>query len=259
MDKIPPGLVRALTELGLLESEAKIYVALVMMNHSEVKDLIDFLDMSKPNTYEPIVYQAVSPEIGLEMLVDRHIKAKNDAEKLFSTVSRDIKENPPDDMWYIFTEKNVEYKIRDMISNAKKSVYVAMSDRYIKFLKPLARKDVYLNLLILADKPDTKTWLEKTFGPERAKIQYMDRDEAEKMFSISKSAKKRELAPPLAGLSVAYSLDKTLMLVVDDTETLYIAPIFDSMNAISSRGKGMVQNLKAAQQTMSAYFDGQKN
>src|SRR5208337_2197171 len=117
MDKIPPGLVRALTELGLLESEAKIYVALVMMNHSEVKDLIDFLDMSKPNTYEslrsleerglivavserPIVYQAVSPEIGLEILVDRHLKAKSEAEKLFSTVSRDIRENPPDDMWY---------------------------------------------------------------------------------------------------------------------------------------------------------------
>src|SRR5208337_3169723 len=117
MDKIPPGLIRSLMELGLLESEAKIYVALVMMNHSEVKDLIDFLDMSKPNTYEslrsleerglivavserPIVYQAVAPEIGLEMLIDRHLTAKKDAEKLFSKVGRDMRENPPDDMWY---------------------------------------------------------------------------------------------------------------------------------------------------------------
>lgn len=271
MDKIPPGLVRALTELGLLESEAKIYVALVMMNHSEVKDLIDFLDMSKPNTYEslrsleerglivavserPIVYQAVAPEIGLEMLVDRHLKAKAEAEKIFSTVPRNIRENPPDDLWYIFNEKNVEHKIRDMLRNAEKSVYVAMGDRYIKFLKPLAGKDVNLDLLVLADKPDTKKWLEKTFRPERAKIQYVDRAKAEKIFSIARESKKDELTPPLTGLSVSYSLDKTLMLIVDDAEILYIPPIFDSMNAINSRGKGMVQNMKAAHRSLSSYL-----
>jgi len=271
MDKISPELVRSLMELGLLESEAKIYVALVMMNHSEVKELIDFLGMSKPNTYEclrsleerglivavserPIVYQAVVPEIGLEMLIDRHLKAKKDAGKLFSRVSRDIRENPPDEVWYIFTEKNVEYKIKDMIGHAKKSVYIAMSDRYLDYLKPLARKDVYLDLIILANTPDTKLLLKKMFKPGRAKVQYINRAEAEKIFSQSNSKKPKDLAPPLAGLSISSSLDKTLMIVVDDAETLYIPPIFDSMNAINSRGKGMVQNLKAAHETMSAYF-----
>ena len=54
MDKIPHDLVRYLMELGLLESEARIYIALTMMNNSEVKNLIDFLGLSKPNTYESL-------------------------------------------------------------------------------------------------------------------------------------------------------------------------------------------------------------
>jgi HTH-type transcriptional regulator, sugar sensing transcriptional regulator len=271
MDKIPPGLVKALTELGLLESEAKIYVALVMMNHSEVKDLIDFLDMSKPNTYEslrsleerglivavserPIVYQAVAPEIGLEMLVDRHLKAKAEAEKLFSTVHRDIRENPPDDLWYIFSEKNVEYKIRDMVAGAKKSAYVAMSDRYIDFIRPLARKNIDLHLLILSSDPATRDTLKKMFVKRKVNLQYIDRIDAERIFSGTRSQKTEELVPPMAGLAISSNLDKTLMLIVDDAETLYIPPVFDSMNAITSRGKGMVQNLKNAFETMSVYF-----
>ena len=271
MNKIPPDLVSALMKLGLLESEAKIYVALVMMNHSEVKELIDFLDMSKPNTYEslrsleelglivavskrPIVYQAVAPEIGLEMLIDRHLKAKKDAGKLFSTLERDVREHPPDEMWYIFTEKNVEYKIRDMLHNAKKSVYVAMSDRYVKFLKLLARKDIDIDLIILTDKPATERRLKKASWPEGAKVQVIGRAEVEKIFSATRSPNPAELTPSLASLAISPSLDKTFMLVVDDAETLYIPPIFDGMNAIHSHGQKMVQNLKMALETMSAYF-----
>ena len=56
MEKIPQELVKSLMDLGLLESEAKIYITLVMLNNSEVKKLIDFLGLSKPNTYENFVY-----------------------------------------------------------------------------------------------------------------------------------------------------------------------------------------------------------
>ena len=105
MDHIPQDLVKSLMDLGLLESEAKIYVALVAMNNSEVKELIDFVGISKPNTYEglrsleekglinlingkPITYQAVSPDIGLEILFDTHVKAKDHAKKLFATLDK---------------------------------------------------------------------------------------------------------------------------------------------------------------------------
>jgi len=54
MPKIPRDLVKSLMELGLLESEAKIYITLSMMNTADVKKLINFLGLSKPNTYESL-------------------------------------------------------------------------------------------------------------------------------------------------------------------------------------------------------------
>ena len=271
MDKIPPELVKSLTELGLLESEAKIYVALVMMNHSEVKELIDFLDMSKPNTYEslrsleeqglivavgerPIVYQAVDPEIGLEMLIDRHLKAKNNAEKLFSTLERETREHTPDEMWYIFTEKNVEYKIRDMLRNANKSVHVAMSDHYVKLLKALDGKDIELDIIILTDKTAMERRLKKVVWPEGARVRIVSRAEVEKVLSSAGPAKHAGLYPPLAGMAIPPSLDMTFMLVVDGEETLYVPSIFGNMNAIHSHGRKIVRNLTMAIETMGDYF-----
>ncbi len=100
MDKIPHNLIRSLMELGLLESEARIYIALAMMNNSEVKNIIDFLGLSKPNTYEslrlleekglvvlintkPMTYQATPPDIGLEMLLETHLNAEREARNFF--------------------------------------------------------------------------------------------------------------------------------------------------------------------------------
>jgi|GEM_PF-5158655 hypothetical protein len=48
MDEIPHELIKSFIDLGLLESEAKIYITLSMMNNSEVKTLIEFLGISKP-------------------------------------------------------------------------------------------------------------------------------------------------------------------------------------------------------------------
>nr|WP_054858346.1 helix-turn-helix domain-containing protein [Methanobacterium formicicum] len=100
MNEIPQELIKSLMDLGLLESEAKIYITLAMMNNSEVKTLIEFLGLSKPNTYEslrlleekglvslintrPMAYQALPPEIGLEVLLKTHIDAKDKAKKDF--------------------------------------------------------------------------------------------------------------------------------------------------------------------------------
>ena len=107
MNKIPQELIKSLVDLGLLESEAKIYTTLAMMDNSEVKTLIEFLGLSKPNTYEslrllkekglvvlintkPMTYQATPPDIGLDMLLKNHLnsqeKAKTNAKKFFSTL-----------------------------------------------------------------------------------------------------------------------------------------------------------------------------
>jgi len=276
MNKIPPDLVKSLTKLGLLESEAKIYIALVMMNRSEVKELIDFTGISKPNTYEglrsleelglinavserPIVYQAVAPDIGLEILIDTHMKAKKDAAKLFSDLPRDSIEHPLDNMWFIFTDKNLEYKIKDLISNARTSVIFLGSDKYLKYLKPLARKDVRLECAIISETPDTEPTLRKMFGPDRANIQFINRAEVARMLSISRTMGQKELVPSLEEIYVIFNYDKMLIIVTDDSEMLYIPPFFDSnMGAMSSHSKILIENMKIIYKAMGTYFAGRE-
>ena len=53
MVELPEKMIKSLTELGLLESEAKIYAALVFLQSAEVKrNILEFLDVSKPSIYE---------------------------------------------------------------------------------------------------------------------------------------------------------------------------------------------------------------
>ena len=95
MKSIPKRLVDSLKEFGLLESEAKIYSALVIRHDSEVKELQEFLGMSKPSVYEglrtleekgfvilinprPTTYQAIPPEVALDMRLTAQMKAKEE-------------------------------------------------------------------------------------------------------------------------------------------------------------------------------------
>ena len=98
MVKIPLGLVQLLMELGLLENEAKLYIALVIMDNADVKNLINFVGLSRPNAYEslrmleekgiislintrPMVYQAIPPEIGLEILFGKYKNSQKEKNK----------------------------------------------------------------------------------------------------------------------------------------------------------------------------------
>jgi sugar-specific transcriptional regulator TrmB len=272
MNKIPPDLVNSLTKLGLLESEAKIYVALVMMNSSEVKELIDFTGISKPNAYEglrsleemglinaiserPIVYQAVAPEIGLEILIDTHLKAKNEATKLFSTLPRNIGEVSVDNMWFIFSDKNLEYKITDMIRNAKESVTIGASEQYVRFLKPLAGKNVRLDVTIITEKPGVEPAVRKMLGPDRANLHFVKRSDLSRMFSIHKAMNQPEFVPAFQNLFDILNYDNMLVLIADDADFVYVPPFFgDSRTAMSSKNKLMIKNMKVVYQTMNSYF-----
>ncbi len=272
MNKIPPDLVKALTKLGLLESEAKIYVSLVMMNSSEVKELIDFTGISKPNAYEglrsleeqglivavcerPIEYQAVAPEIGLEMLIDRHLKAKKEAEKLFSALPRNIRALTDENIWYIFTEKNLDYKIRDMILNAKKSVTLGASDEYIKYLKPLARKNVSVDLTLITDDPGAEQAVRKLLPPDRASLHFIKRSNLVKLFSKVKAMDQEEFVPTFQSIFEVMNYEHMIILVVDDADFLYVPPFFgSSKTAMSSKNPLLIQNMKVVYQVMLSYF-----
>ena len=178
MEKIPQELVKSLMDLGLLESEAKIYITLVMLNNSEVKKLIDFLGISKPNTYEslrllkekglvvlintrPMTYQATPPDIGLDMLLQNHLnlkeKAKDKAKKFFSTLDREnFIEKPSETLWHVFGEKSIKYKINDMIQSATNSIFLASSPKYLKYLEKFEEKNIKLDIIIFSDDMNQK-------------------------------------------------------------------------------------------------------
>ncbi len=275
MDHIPQDLVKSLMDLGLLESEAKIYVALVAMNNSEVKELIDFVGISKPNTYEglrsleekglinltngkPITYQAVSPDIGLEILFDTHVKAKDHAKKLFATLDTNVNNDGlPESLWYVFTKKNVEYKLRDMVKNADKSVQLLSSDHFVKYLKPLARKDLAIDITIMSGSNDKTQSLKTLFNSDKANITIVDKKKMVRMLAIYKSANQEEYIPPFEDFLSMFNFENMLILVVDDTEILYVLPLSDnSMNAINSKNKAIVKNMKLIFKAMSTYLAG---
>ena len=275
MDHIPQDLVKSLMDLGLLESEAKIYVALVAMNNSEVKELIDFVGISKPNTYEglrsleekglinlingkPITYQAVSPDIGLEILFDTHVKAKDHAKKLFATLDKNVNnEGLPESLWYVFTKKNVEYKLRDMVKNANKSVQLLSSDHFVKYLKPLARKDLAIDITILSGSNDKTQSLKALFTSDKANLTIVDKKQMVRMLAIYKSANQEEYIPPFEDFLSMFNFENMLILVVDDTEILYVLPLSDNgMNAINSKNKAIVKNMKLIFKAMSTYLAG---
>jgi sugar-specific transcriptional regulator TrmB len=272
MSGIPPELVKSLTELGLLESEARIYVALVMMNSSDVKELIDFLGMSKPNAYEglrsleekglivpvserPIVYQAVAPEIVLEMLIDIHMKAKKEAMKLFAVLPRNIKEIHDENIWFIFSDKNLEYKIKDLIKSANKSIIFGASEKYVKFLKPLARKDIEVEVMIFTDNPETGPELKKMFKSNRAHVHVINRANLVHMLSIAKAMNQGEFVPAFENIFGFLNYENLLILVADDADFLYVPPVFgDSQTAMNSKNRLLIDNMKMVYQAMLSFF-----
>jgi len=124
MAELPNKLINSLTELGLLESEAKIYAALVFLQSAEVRDLLEFLDVSKPSIYEglrmlekngliiltsprPAMYQAIEPKIALEIILKKYEDAKKEALiELESFKDQELSTKPNSPLWFIFGAKS---------------------------------------------------------------------------------------------------------------------------------------------------------
>ena len=58
MESIPAALTKSLGRLGLSAYEAQVYAALVMFGHPEVKEIVEFLAISKPS-----VYRSAGPDV----------------------------------------------------------------------------------------------------------------------------------------------------------------------------------------------------
>lgn len=247
MDDIPQDLIHTLTKLGLVESEARIYVALLMMKNAEVRELIAALGFSKPSTYaslrtledkglivlvnaKPMIYQAVPEDVGLEILVDVYVKAKEEAKDRLSVLNKSGMTFPgtarsPDSLWFVFNKKNIEYKIRDMLRNAKKSVFLIASDRYVKHFTQLANTSLDLELIVFSENPRMEKSLKKIFKSNQATIQVVSTVELVNALSKLDSVYQEGLLQPLEETLLMLNFGNTLFLIVDDAEILSVPPL----------------------------------
>ncbi len=257
MPKIPRDLVKSLIKLGLLESEAKLYITLTMINTSEVKKLINFLGLSKPNTYEslrlleekglvvlinnrPMTYQAIPPEVGLDILLETYLNAKKQAEKLFSTLDQEKFKEKSKTLWYVLSEKGIEHKIKDMLKNARQSIFMASPPKYLKYIKKLNERDIKLELIVYSDTKDTEENLEKILEGKEGDFSIITPDKMINGFAAERNDKE-ELKTAYKEAFYEFGLEDLMLLVVDDSEMLYVMPMSEnSSTAINTKNKALI-------------------
>ncbi len=261
MEKIPQQLIKSLMELGLLESEAKIYIALAMMDNAEVKELINLLGLSKPNTYEglrmleekglvvlintrPMAYQVTPPDIGLEMLLKNHVNAKIEAETIFSTMNKeDFVEKSSEALLHVFGEKSIDFKIRDMFDNASRSVFIISSPQYIKYFKKLDGTRLKLDINIFSEGKDTEEEIIKSFGNKEGNFKIISEENVIKMHS-SKIQSPKELEEYKEALSI-FEYKNMMILMVDDSEIMYVLPFSkNTLSAFNTKNKSLITLMK---------------
>ena len=261
MEKIPQQLIKSLMELGLLESEAKIYIALAMMDNAEVKELINLLGLSKPNTYEglrmleerglvvlintrPMAYQVTPPDIGLEMLLKTHLDAKKEAEKLFSTMDKEnFVDKTSEVLLHVFGEKSIDYKIKDMFDSATKSVFVISSPQYIKYIENLDGNKLKLDVTIFSEGESTEKELRNTLANKEGNFQIISEENVINIHS-SKIKSPKELDEYKEALSI-FEYKNMMILMVDDSEIMYVLPFSkNTLSAFNTKNKSLITLMK---------------
>lgn len=264
MVEIPTHLVAALKELGLLESEANVYTALVLLHDAEVKELQNLLDLSKPSIYDglrelenkgfiiltnprPATYQAIPPEVALDMRINAQIKAKDVAIDSIAKL-KDEKgiETQHSNLWYVFGQKHFESKIKDMLRNAKKNIYCITSGKYLDLIEHWARSKMDIDLVIITDGMVERERLDRISAKSRLRFRIVSNSELSKAAS-EQQGDNRLKSGPSAGVPLEMQdLDSLFILIIDDSEMLIIPPIREmSSNAITMKSKAMVSMIKA--------------
>ena len=146
------------------------------------------------------------------------------------------KQSPP--LCYIFGDKSLEFKIRDMLENAKESVYCRTSEKYLKYIEKLAKKDIKVHLVIMSSDPGAQKRLENLFKKGNAQIQTinMGNNIMKMVDTAGEEARKR-----MSSMVETMDLENMFVLVVDEAELLIIPPLkSDSLSAITITNKAMV-------------------
>lgn len=263
MKQIPSTLVSSLKTLGLFESEAKVYSALVMFKYAEAKDLVEFVDISKPSVYEslrtleerglvvetnnkPLIYQAIPPEIAVKLLADVYVKASEEAIKGLQALEKmGMKNKSSSALWSIYGSETVGYKIEDMVRHASVSIYCLMPDKYLRFFEPAAGRGIKISLSVITKDPSINEKLIKFYEKDDAMIHVITPDELIRMSARFRFSDKPELAPKYMESLELTDFGNQLMLITDDSEFLFIPPLAgEEVSALNTTNKAFILSTK---------------
>ena len=259
METIPAVLIKSLNDLGLSNNEARVYAALVLYDNAEAKDVIDFLSLSKPSVYEaldrlaemglavkriskPARYSAISPEMAINLLMDKHRKAADQALEVLRALEKErVHTDKEDALWTIYGDKNIEYKIRELFGKAKQQISCMIGERYVPFIENIKIQNVSLQLMVISDDPELEGKLKKVFPGKKTKIQVI-------------SSEQFKVPPPFAPpefeeIHNLMKVENVLELIVDDEELLMVPPFGSgSVSVLNTRNKGSILQMKMISQ-----------
>jgi sugar-specific transcriptional regulator TrmB len=253
MNNISIKLVRSLKTLGLSDYEARVYSALVHFGHAEAKELVNFLDISKPSVYsslesleskglvlvansKPAMYDAVSPEIAIKILMGQHETAAVDSLEGLKELEKDkVKDRQKDSLWTTYGEANIEHKIKEMLENARDDVICVMSDRYLHLINKLADRKLSLSFFIISDDEGTKQRVEEMFQGDELNLLVVH---YATIFTAVFSDRKNE------GIRSQLHLELLLELIVDDHEFFLVPPVGESIAGLYTNSKELIGLLK---------------
>ncbi|MDD5188280.1 MAG: helix-turn-helix domain-containing protein, partial [Methanoregula sp.] len=188
MESIPASLVKSLNDLGLSNYEASVYAALVLYDNAEAKEIIEFLSISKPSVYEaldrlaelglavkritkPARYSAISPEMAINILMDKHRMAAEQALAALITLEKEkVRTDKEDALWTIYGDANIEYKLRDLFGKAKRQIHGMIGERYLPFIEHVKIRDVTLRLIVISNDPSLQGKLQELFPGKKADV-----------------------------------------------------------------------------------------
>jgi HTH-type transcriptional regulator, sugar sensing transcriptional regulator len=270
MESISAALIKSLNDLGLSKYEARVYATLVLYDNAEAKEIIDSLSISKPSVYEaldrlaeiglavkriskPARYSAIPPEIAIDLLMDRHRKAADQALEALRTLEKEkVRTDKEDALWTIYGDANIEYKIRDIFSKAKKHIECMIGDRYLPFIENIKIQDIQLRLIVISKTPGLAEKLRRMFPGENAEIHVI-------------SPERFYITPPFAPPEFLeakkfMNFENVMEINVDDEELVMIPPfIGGSSSVLNTRNKGAIMHMKMfSQMHMRRLFEGEE-
>jgi sugar-specific transcriptional regulator TrmB len=186
----------------------------------------------------PVIYQAVDPKVALDMILKNYKDARNEALKQFEELKKqDVVSKPQPPIFYIFGDKNLEFKIRDMIASATEKVYCGTSEKYLKYVKKLAKKEqIKLNLILLSENTEVKNQLENLFS---GNIQIQLRNPSS--MTENRMRRNENLNRQYSFLAELADLDNLFLLVIDENEALIVPPLkSNSLSALATTNKAII-------------------